>query len=54
MTADYCIEKFGSVEFLESVVITHCVCLNQGFPTFSRSRTAWASCIVNVYYFQNN
>jgi len=25
-TTDYCIEKFGSVEFLKSVGIVHCVC----------------------------
>jgi len=29
--------------------------LEQGFPTFSPSRTTWAPCIVNAYhFFQNN
>jgi len=31
------------------------ILLEQGFPTFSRSRTTWAPRIVNAYhFFQNN
>jgi len=40
---------------VSKVLRCFCDCLNQGFPTFLRSRTTWAPRAVNAYhYLQSN